>query len=308
MLDEQELAPLALTEQEKLILYAVLAAAMIFVVFFEMRVMRKKSRDIRRVSQRKDEAFNAVLTTRSVIGVIRRQGGDASAAEALVSSAKRAMERGEYDKCMDLCDQARSELTNPSARRSELAPAPVSDADKDRLERVAENILSSKVVSSADTYKGTKLSADQDGNYLSAKFEMNTARADIKKASEMNIDTSRAQDLMTDAEAAFVTGNYTRAMSLAVKARKSVSSEASSETIRLKAAKEPVGPSSDTDAEELPGEPVLACGKCESPIDADDKFCPKCGTKVLRERVCKSCGSKPKPSDMFCRRCGARIG
>lgn len=299
---------MALSEQEKLILVAVLAAAMLFVVFFELRVMRNRSKEARRTSQRKDEAFNAILTTRSVIGVMQRQGGDTSAAESLVSSAKKAMEKGDHDKCMDLCDQARSELTNPSKRRPEVSPPPPNDAERDRLERVAENILSARMTSSADSYKGTKLSADQDGNYLSAKFEMNTARSDIKKALDAGVDASKAQDLMTDAEAAFVTANYARALSLAVKARKSVSSDAAAETIRLKAATEPVEPSVEAGSEERQDEqPGLACGNCEAPLNLDDKFCPKCGTKVLRERVCKACGSKPKPSDMFCRRCGARV-
>lgn len=301
---------MALEDQEKLILIAVLAAVMLFVVFFELRVMRSKSKEIRRAAQRKDEAFNAVLTTRSVIGVIQRQGGDTAAAEALVSSAKKAMERGDYDKCVDLCDQARSELTHPSKRRAETAPAPpVDDAERERLERVAENILSTKTAAPSDSYKGTKLPSDQDGNYLSAKFEMNTARADMKKALESGQDTSRAQDLMTDAEAAFVAGNYTRALSLAVRARKAVSASAAAETIRLKSATEAVEqPPSGPGAEEVPaGEVGLVCGKCESPLDPDDKFCPKCGTRVLRERVCKACGSKPKQSDLFCRRCGMRI-
>jgi len=297
----------ALTEQEKLILVAVLAAAMIFVVVFEMRVMRNRSKEIRRASQRKDEAFNAILTTRSVMGVMKRQGGDTGSSEALVSSARRAMDRGDYDKCLDLCDQARSELTNPSRPQPKAAQSPPTDAEKDRLERVAENILSARTASAGDSYKGTKLSADQDGNYLSAKFEMNTAKADIKNALEGGADTSQAQDLMTDAEAAFVTGNYARALSLAVKARKSVSAEAAGETIRLRSEGEPLEPAPEQEAQESLGERVMACGKCEAPIDSDDKFCPKCGTKVLRERVCKVCGSKPRPSDMFCRKCGARM-
>lgn len=280
---------------------------MIFVVFFELRVMRGRSKEIKRASQKKDEAFNSVLTTRSVINIIKRQGGDTRNADSLVSSAKRAMDRGDYDKCMDLCDQARSELTNPSPRQQEVVAPPTSEAERDRLERVAENILSTRAVPSADSYKGAKLSSDQDGNYLSAKFEMNTAKEDIKKALEDGVDTSQAQDLMTDAEAAFVTGNYARALSLAVRARKSVSAEVANETIRLKTEKEPIEPSPEQRDEEMLGEPVMACGKCETPIDHDDKFCPKCGTKVLRERVCRVCGSKPKPSDMFCRKCGARM-
>lgn len=306
---------MALTEDEKLILVAVLTAAMLFVIFFELRVMRNRSKEIRRKSQSKDEAFNAILTTRSVMGVMKRQGGDTGAAERLVSSAKRALDRGEYDKCMDLCEQARDELTNPSGpsktNPSGAEPPPrgaVDEAERERLERVAENILSTRTASSGDSYKGTKLSSDQDGSYLSAKFELNTAKEDIRKAVDRGLDTSSAQNLMTDAEAAFTTGNYARALSLAVKVRKSVSSDATRETIRLKSAGEPAGPHSEAGSDEAPEARSVVCGKCEATIDSDDEFCPKCGTKVLKERMCPVCGSKPRASDMFCRKCGARLG
>lgn len=298
---------MALTEQDKLILVAALAAVMLFVIFFELRIMRSKTKEVKQVSQKKDEAFNAIITTRSVINVMQRNGADTSRPETLVASAKKALELGQYDRCMDICEDARSELTNPTKRTAE-APGTTRVGDKDRLEKVAESILSSRPsTSTADSYKGTKLSSDQDGNYLSAKFEMNTAKSDFAKAMSSGVDVTQEQVLLTEAETAFAMGNYTKALSLAVRVRKAVSSEASRETIRLRVSEEALEPEAEPTAEEMSAPSEMLCGKCNANIDSDDEFCAKCGTKVLKERLCGVCGTKPKPTDMYCRKCGARI-
>lgn len=300
---------MALSPDEKLILIAVLAAAMLFVIYFEMRIMRGRTREIRHAAQRKDEAFNAILTTRSVINVMERQGADTGTAQNLVKTAKVAMESGQFDRCMDLCEKARNELVMPSRSRAALAEGVEDDAvEKERFERVAERILaSSGGAGESDSYKGTKLSVDQDGNYLSAKFEMNTAKADIKMALGQGTDTSEAQTFLTDAEGAFVAGNYTKAMSLAIKARRAISSEVERETIPLKAGEEPVEPEIERTAEEAAVPPGPSCRGCGAPLDPDDMFCHKCGTKVEVVRFCKSCGQEARRSDMFCRKCGAKV-
>ncbi len=299
---------MALSDTDKLILVAVLAAAMAFVVFFELRYMRGKTKEVRRAAQKRDEAYNAMLTTRSVMNVMQRKGADVSSAQALVSSAKRAMDRGDFDKCMDLCEQARDELTSPPQKAEAAQPKPKVEREKEDIEEFAERLLAAKqTVAMPDSYKGTKLPVDQDSNYLSAKFEISTAKADIKKAVERGLAVDTAQGLMTDAESAFVAGSYSKALSLAVKARKAISAEAASETIPLKAEEEL--------AEEKPTEPQVfdmhaperACKVCGTPLEAGDVFCGKCGGKVQLEKVCSNCGTKAKPSDVFCRKCGNKM-
>jgi uncharacterized protein YpmS len=306
---ELELATLALTSNEKYILVAILAAIMIFVIFFEMRYMRGKAKDVRHAAQKKDEAYNAVLTTRSVINVMQRQGAETKTAQTMIGAAKQAMEQGDYDRCMDLCEKARDELTSPSRKVSEPAEGHEDDVfEKERLEKVAESILAAKNrATKTDSYKGTKLSVDSDGNFMSAKFEISTAKSDIRKAIESGLDTSEAQDLMTEAEAAMVVGNYTKALSLAVKARKAVSAEAEGETIPLRLGDEPEEPDAEPTAEEMSASPTWECGQCDAPLDADDTFCHKCGARVERERVCGSCGMKARSEDTFCRKCGSKL-
>lgn len=306
---------MALTGSEKLILIAVLAAAMAFTLYFELRYMRGKKKEVRYAAQRRDEAYNAILTTRSVIGVMARKGADVSGARSLLSSAQRAMDRGELDRCMELCEQAREELIRPGTRSRTLkARAPDEEAEKDSLEKVAESILASDEGGpGADTYAGTKLAMDKDSNYLSAKFEINTARADIRKASEKGLGVAQAQVILAEAESAFAAGNYSKALSLAVRVRKAVSAQALEETIPLgpePAPPEPEAPEAVEEAPEHsePSEPLLACKRCGAPLDQGDAFCGICGARVELERVCASCGSKGRPGDAFCRKCGAKLG
>lgn len=298
-----------LTDQEKLILVAILAAVMIFVIFFEVRYMRGKSKAVRRTSQRRDEAFNSIHTTRSVINIMQRQGANTKPSELLVGQAKLALQRGDYDKCETLCQSARDQLTGPPPRKQESGgSAARSDFESERLEKVAENILSSRPApSKSDSYKGTKLPTDQDGNYLSAKFEISRAKADMGRAVERGSETGQAQNLLTDAESAFVTGKYAKALSLALKARKAISEEAEDETIPLKAAEEREEPEAEPTAEEASAKVEDECASCGAPIESGDAFCHKCGAKFQKERKCKSCGTKPRPSDMFCRKCGAKV-
>ncbi len=300
---------MALTSNEKYVLVAILAAVMLFVIFFEMRYMRGKTKVVRHAAQKKDEAYNAILTTRSVINVMQRQGAETRSAQSMVGAARKSMERGDYDHCMELCEKARDELTSPSRKVAEPAEGHEVDAvEAERFEKVAESILAAKNQSSkTDSYKGTKLTVDSDGNFLSAKFEINTAKSDIRKAVESGLDTSAAQDLMTDAEAAFVVGSYTKALSLAVKARKAVSAEAEGETIPLKAGDEPEEPEAEPTAEEMSISSRWECTHCGAPLEADDTFCHKCGARVERERVCGSCGTKARSEDAFCRKCGSKI-
>jgi len=290
-----------MTPQEKLILIAVLAALMLFIVFFELRVMRGKSKEIRKASQRKDEAFNAILTTRHVVNIVQRQGRDTRTAQSILEEAKYALQKGDYDNAMNLAEKARTELTHPSRAAQGAANGPAQD-----LEKVAEEVLSTPKDDNS-LYTGTKLPVDQTGSYMSAQFELNGAREDIAKALTMGKHVSSAQVLMAEADAAFAQGNYTKVLSMAVRARKAIGVGGAVETIPLKS------PERDEIAEEpMPSSGITSkgseeCNKCGAPVERGDAFCGKCGARVPRERSCESCGTKAKPNDKFCRKCGGKI-
>jgi len=319
LLFRKELAELPPITSDKLILIVALAVVMLFVVYFELRILRRKSKEARSAGLVKDEAFNAVLTTRSVIVALQRQGTSTDKAERLVDQAKMALQRGEYGTCKDYCDEAKKELTNPGkseapkkTRALKIAlPDEEAEPERDALVRMADEIVSSDDSRrTSELYAGTKLQSDKDDNYLSAKFEMNKAKANIQDARSRGQDISVAKNLLTDAEKAFATGNYTKALSLSIKSRKSVNEIAEDEAIKLKADPgiedgEVMG--EEAPAEDAPEEPAAACGSCGAALDADDAFCHKCGTRVEFDRECTGCGTIAKAQDTFCRKCGSKL-
>jgi len=297
---------LALTEQEKYILLAVLAVLMIFVLYFEFRVMRGKAKSVRKIEARKDEAHNAILTCQSVINVLERQGSNVSEARSLVNKAKSHMDRGEHELAIELCEEARDALTKVRARGQKPAPSVVAEVERDRLESVAERIVSSpRGRPVEDSYQGSKLEVQAGPNYLVAKFELNTAKEAVSGAESDGRDVSDAAELLEKAQAEFDSGNYSKALSLAVKAKKAAGQQGADEAIPLKRTLKVQKPSEDIDGEA--GDVVDVCSSCGSEIDPEDTFCGSCGNRRVRERICPSCGRVASDNDRFCRKCGTKV-
>lgn len=306
MLVEQEPVTLDLTEGEKYALLAILAVLMIFVVYFEFRIMRGKSKSVRKTNVRKDEAYNSILTCRSVIGVLERQGSDVSEARALVDKAKSHMTRGEYETAIELCENAREEMTRVRSRGQSPGPSRRMRVEKDELESVAEDIVSSpRARPSEDSYRGAKLEVQGGPNYLVAKFELGTAKEEIGKAIASGHDVSEATETLRKAQGEFDSGNYAKALSMAVKAKKSACPQSSDEAIPLKRTQKSERPFGDIDGEA--SDVVDVCPSCGSDIDPEDAFCGSCGTRRPKERVCQSCGRVASDNDRFCRKCGSKV-
>lgn len=297
---------MALTEEEKLVLLAILAALMIFVLYFEFRVMRGRAKSSRKIELRKDEAHNAILTCRSVMNVLERQGSDVSEARTLVNKARTHMDRGEHEIAIELCERAREELTNA---RSSARPAEAprrTRVQKDAVESVAEDIISSpRAVPAEDTYQGAKLEIQGGPNYLVAKFELNTAKEELAKAKDDGREVSEASRMLKKAQAEFDSGNYSKALSMAVKAKKAASPQACEETIPLRKVQKSEPPSAEVEGEA--GDVVDVCSSCGSDLDSEDSFCGSCGTKRMKERICPSCGRVASENDRFCRKCGTKV-
>jgi len=50
----------------------------------------------------------------------------------------------------------------------------------------------------------------------------------------------------------------------------------------------------------------INCEHCGAPVEADQKFCSKCGA-VTKTESCPSCGKKIHAGDTFCSSCGTKI-
>lgn len=295
---DAELATMALTTDEKMILLAVLVVVMVFVLYFELRVMRGRAKEVRRASRRKDEAFNSLLTTRSIMDVVRREGGDVGGSRSMVDSARDAMNRGEYGRALDLCESARAELMR--GRRSASAGAKREpDGGPFDIDDLARDIVPQRPEprgGGGDFYRGTKLPLDEGSGYMSAKFEISTAKDELEHADSSGSDASEAEKLVAQAQREFEAGRYSKALSVAVKARRCLNEAAAADAIPLSrsAVREESGGGSDRE-----------CPSCRSMILPDDEFCSQCGAPSSLK--CPKCGREPGEGDKFCRKCGAGL-
>ncbi len=49
------------------------------------------------------------------------------------------------------------------------------------------------------------------------------------------------------------------------------------------------------------------CANCGADIPAKSKFCPECGTKVVKQKFCSNCGKPISAGAKFCPECGEKI-
>ncbi len=301
---------MAWSEEEKFIVIAILLIVLALAVYIELKVFRGKAKEARKAAQRKDEAFNAVLTTRAVLNAMKRQGRDTSQVQSMLAGAKKALGRGEYSKCMDLCESAREELIHSKAVEQPRAP------EKEPIDEFVDKLFSdSTPTPPREDYKGTALPLDKEPNYLQARFEIGAARAELQKFADSGHDTTSAYRVLAEAEAASESRNYAKALSLALRARKEIGGDALKETIPLRKAETaptppaPAAAALQAEQAETAVPPVRGrtCDVCGEPIEEDDTFCGRCGARVPRERLCPQCGVKARPADVFCRKCGTKL-
>lgn len=51
----------------------------------------------------------------------------------------------------------------------------------------------------------------------------------------------------------------------------------------------------------------MVCTKCGARLMDTDRFCPKCGTKVIKEKRCSECGAVLRDGTKFCHKCGSPV-
>jgi uncharacterized Zn finger protein (UPF0148 family) len=51
----------------------------------------------------------------------------------------------------------------------------------------------------------------------------------------------------------------------------------------------------------------MICKECGYDLQDTDVFCPKCGTRVIKEKRCPDCGALLREGMQFCSKCGSRV-
>lgn len=51
---------------------------------------------------------------------------------------------------------------------------------------------------------------------------------------------------------------------------------------------------------------VMHCQECRKKVEENFQFCPFCGKKLIKPKICSNCGAKLKENFMFCPECGKK--
>jgi double zinc ribbon protein len=282
------------------IILVVLVVIMIVVVWFELRVLRKKSkarreRSSRRPEELQDEAHNALITTRAIASTMaERSGVHSEEVDTMLQEAQMAYNRRNYRVSVELTPRAKERLVS-------LRGAQSSDGDAAKLEA-----LGSAPGSDEPTTKEV-LTKQYPPNLIQSKFSISLAETSIGSAEAAGRDVAVAKSLLTSAQSRFDAQDYGGALSIARQADKS----ARGEPVAVSAAPAAVTPTTAAPpAPQAPGPVAVtvggACPSCGAPMKPDDTFCRKCGARAVLTN-CPTCGASLLADDAFCRKCGTRL-
>jgi hypothetical protein len=295
---------------EQLTLLAIIIVICAVTMYFELK-MRKVGIGKKYVSSRvkKDQAYNALHTTRAVRNRLKTDRIDTAKADYIIQRAESALNTGDSDSCIDLCQRAREELLK-SKREGNVV------ASSDELDE-GEEIAPRKTQAAASVSR--KVRADSksvDSLQLQAKFNLKVAMDNMDTFSGETGERQRAAQFIEGSQRHFDTGEFQKSLSDSFKARKILSGEPLEDNVgetktpmpeEEGAEKEMTMLEKPVEEDWQPSAPVKGtCKKCGTAYDADDVFCHYCGSP-LRAMKCPHCGAELKGIEKFCRKCGKRV-
>lgn len=290
-------------DQTTLTIIVVLVLVMIVVTWFELRVLRRRSKSRKerfaaRPEELQDEAHNALVTTRAIATTLADRGGIRSEdVDSLLREAQMAYNRRNYRVALDLTKNVKDRLVSLRARQAaqgdlaRLNPAPDDSAPE-------------------ETTTKEVLQKEYPPNLVQSKFAISMAEASIESGVASGRDVEQAHVLLVTARARYDAKDYSGALSAARQAEKSAKGEALAAVAATSAV--PATDSPAPAAAASPPSPPAAvpagsvCPSCGAPMKPDDTFCRKCGTRAVPSG-CPNCGASLLPDDVFCRKCGTRL-
>ena len=299
----------ALTD-EQLMLLAIVVVIAAITIYFELR-MRKVGIGKKFASSRikKDQAYNALLTTRAVRNRLRRDRVDTAKADYMIQRAESAMDSGDSESCIDLCQRARDDLLRSKRDGNVLAPP---EEPEETEEEVPPETRAAASISR--TVKAPAKSLDS--LQMQAKFNLKAARDDLDTFSGDDGERQRASQFIEESQRHFDAGEHQKSLSDSFKARKILSGEPLEDKVgetrvpmprEEGAEREMVLLEKPVEEDWEPSAQVTGtCKKCGAAYDADDVFCHYCGSP-LKEMKCPHCGADLKGMEKFCRKCGKRV-
>ncbi len=330
-------------DNTKLLLLLALAVISIVVVLFEVRTIQKKRLEAlkgRKHRTGREDADNAINTTKNLIRVFSERGVNTAKAESILLMARQHLMDRDFSGAKHYADMAKTALLEAKKIHDEAAVTEEIEVEEGAVgitkkekemrgsvpaisDEYEVNIPEDTEDSASLTYTGTKLLTEKfPPNYLEARFTMTSAEEMISDAEKGGKDMGLARHFLKRASEHFDAGRLSEALACAVKSRKAVEgreilvkqSEMDEITaiFDMKVLKMVRVHDASSESEDSPPSQILSGEKIEAGNvaetgEAQKKVCPKCGYFIEDgDKFCPSCGEKIAVIH-YCPQCGIKI-
>ncbi len=261
-----------------------LVLIMIVVIYIEWRFLRRKRWARQKEVTVKDEAYNAILTTKAIASSLSRSGVRSLEAGRLIRKAEEAKAKGDSKAVMQHTDAAKEILMKEKLRQKKIG-------DIAKLPAKGESVPATPVDNTME-----KFEKETPKNFMQAKFVIDDAERTIEKGKGEGRNMNEAVRLQAMSQKFFNAKDYDSALKFGLMAKKSAEGEAATASTPSAPVPVPVPPVTGT----------KTCASCGTTLKQDDIFCRKCGVKIA-PKTCPSCGTQSKEGDTFCRKCGVAL-
>jgi hypothetical protein len=309
-----------------LIAAIVITVIVIAVMYVIIRTLRRRAAKLRldldtspRV--RDDRAFNQIRLARAEAAILLRSGVDVDRPLDLLAQADRRMELRDSEGALELARSAHESLVRlqqsgpsrlPAAAGTATAASAVATPPPPNGTGSASRgpILAGGAATAAAAPEPNRLVK----NRAESHFQLTLLVEDLDRIRAIHPKDPilKAGDAgLLQAQSAYAAGEYTEALKLALKTRRTVGGQL--ETLPPpKRAPGAVERSEDEDAESLSrgeteGQKAVGarpCPQCGRPVAQGDRFCRLCGASTA-PGTCPRCGASLGAADIYCGSCGA---
>ena len=251
----------------------------------EMKLLRKPSKPVEPIA---DRAHNSIITTESISNTLADQGIDTMEADALLRQARKEMSMKDYVSAIERAEAAKLVLLRAKREHKTRIGGSVAPGTDPVARPMNRSIYEPK-----EPAREERNLDSLPANYVQAKFMLATTKDLLEKR---GITSGEAYVFYSDAVSCFNREDYTKALSLSIKAEKILGSGA----LTLIGEEKHIHPGEEVTE-------VMVCPGCESDIAEDDLFCRECGQNLTVAQECSECGTEFNSSDRFCRKCGHKL-
>jgi hypothetical protein len=281
-----------------------------------------------------DRAYNQIRIGQAAAERLAATGVDVSGAKGLLEQAEVARAGGNYNGAIELAKKANDTLyalrsggngvLSSSAARSggfsSVTPSPLAtsaarptSASKYTAPPSAPYVAAGSLVVADPGMTPEPVSNRPPKNKMEAHFQLSLAQEELDQARSTKAHTSGFQGadaMRRDGQAAYDRQDYTEALRLALRSRRTLGAriEALPVSPALASAGGPgssgaasTGPLGSSASQPSFGQKCPECGRTAAPTD---QFCRTCGAPIA-PALCSNCGAPLLAGDRFCGKCGA---